>query len=266
MSHSSQTETTAPKRSFRVDRLNVEVYPNRLELGIAAGKRAAAAIRQILEKKGEARVIFAAAPSQNETLDALAAESDIDWRRVTALHMDEYVGLAPNAPERFSRYLKTHLFDRLPFKEVFLLDDPALSLSADEIIRRYEKILAESPVDLVCMGIGENGHIAFNDPPADFHDPQPVKIVDLDIVCRQQQVNDGCFPNLDAVPKQAVSLTIPTLTAAGTLICSVPGRLKRDAVRRTLTGTVAPDCPATALREHPCAALFVDEDSCDVVG
>ena len=252
------------KESFRVDRLLVEVFPDRVALGRAAGQAAADILRDVLAKKESARVIFAAAPSQNECLDTLVGEPGIDWNRVTALHMDEYIGLPVDAPERFSHYLKTRIFDRLPFKEVFLLDDPTLRLDNEEILKRYRQILAQGPVDLVCMGIGENGHIAFNDPPAPFDDPEAVKIVDLDLVCRQQQVNDGCFPNVDAVPKQAVSLTIPTLTSAAALVCSVPGKFKRRAVRQTLTGPVSEDCTATALRQHPNATLFVDEDSCDV--
>ena len=253
-----------PHRAFSVGQLHVEVYPNRAGLGIAAGTAAADAIRESIRTNGNARVIFAAAPSQNETLQTLIHAPGIDWTKVTALHMDEYIGLPPRAKERFSHYLKSHLFDHLPFKAVHLLDEPSLQLSTDELLRRYEKLLAEGPIDVVCMGIGENGHIAFNDPPADLSDPAPVKVVDLDDVCRQQQVNDGCFPNIDAVPKQAITLTIPALFAAKRLVCAVPGRTKCAAVRRTLTGEISAECPATVLREHSNATLYVDTDSCDL--
>jgi len=253
-----------PHRSFKVDLLNVEVYSSRLGLGIAAGKAAGNAIRDAITQKGEARVIFAAAPSQNETLDVLCNESGIDWTKVTALHMDEYVGLPENSPARFGYYLKQHVFSRLPFKKVYLLDDPQLGLSTDELLQRYREILAQAPVDVVIMGIGENGHIAFNDPPVDFQDPMPVKVVELDEVCRLQQVHDGCFPDLDAVPGKAVTLTVPTLLQAERLICAVPGATKTAAVRRTLVGDVSPLCPATILRTHKAATLYVDTDSCDL--
>ena len=255
---------TPSVRCFAVDALRVERYPNRRELGAAAGKAAAEAIRSAIARNGQARVIFAAAPSQNETLETLVSEGGIDWSKVTALHMDEYIGLPSDSVARFGAYLKRHIFDRLPFKAVYLLDDPALGLDAAGILARYKAILAEGPVDVVCMGIGENGHIAFNDPAvANFHDKESVKIVDLDDVCRQQQVNDGCFPNFDAVPKQAITLTVPTLMGAGCLICAVPGATKRAAVARTLSGEISPECPATILRRHQNATLFVDTDSCE---
>ena len=254
-----------PHKSLTVEKLAVHVFPSRAALGIAAGKAAAEAIRAAIARSGEARVIFAAAPSQNETLETLRAAHGIDWSRVTALHMDEYIGLPKNSPARFARYLKTHLFDRKPFKAVYLLDDPALDLSGDALLERYKKLLAERPIDLVVMGIGENGHIAFNDPAvADFNDPKPVKIVDLDDVCRRQQVNDGCFPTFDAVPKQAITLTVPTLFNAKRLVCAVPGATKRAAVERTLNGAVSTECPATILRRHENATLFVDSDSYEI--
>lgn len=242
--------------------LNVNVSPNRGELGVRAGKAAAVAIQKAITEKGSARVIFAAAPSQNETLANLVMYPDIDWSKVTGLHMDEYIGLPVDSEARFSWYLRMHCFELLPFKQVFLLDEGD-GKSPEELCRRYDSLLKEGPVDVVCMGIGENGHIAFNDPPvADFNDPLSVKIVDLDDICRNQQVNDGCFPDFDSVPKQAISLTIPTLMAAGCLICAVPGERKRNAVMETLNGPIGTACPATILRTHPNATLFVDTDSC----
>ncbi len=242
--------------------LKVEVYPNRREMGVHAGRDAATAIRAAIAEKGEARVIFAAAPSQNETLEELVKATDIDWTKVVALHMDEYIGLPLDSKARFSYYLKTHCFNLLPFKKVCLLDEGDGNMTPEELVQRYDTILREAPIDVVCMGIGENGHIAFNDPPvADFEDPKTVKIVDLDDVCRQQQVNDGCFPNFDAVPKQAISLTIPTLMSGKCLICSVPGQLKRNAVRGTINDPISTACPATIMRTHSKATLYVDENS-----
>lgn len=242
--------------------LNIEIHKTRSELGVAAGKAAAEAIRKAIAERGEARVIFAAAPSQNETLADLIQEEGIDWSKVTAFHMDEYIGLPEDSSARFSCYLKEHCFDKLPFRRVYLLDDPNQRMKIDDLCLRYKLLLNEAPIDVVCMGIGENGHIAFNDPPvADFNDPKVVKIVELDEVCRQQQVNDGCFPSLDAVPKKAISLTIPMLMSGKCLICSVPGERKSNAVYRTVNEEMTTACPATILKSHPNATLYIDSDS-----
>lgn len=242
--------------------LNIEIHKNRAELGTAAGKAAAEAIRKAIAERGEARVIFAAAPSQNETLADLIQEEGIDWSKVAAFHMDEYIGLPEDSSARFSHYLKKHCFDKLPFRRVYLLDDPNQRMKTDDLCRRYELLLKEEPIDVVCMGIGENGHIAFNDPPvADFNDPKVVKIVELDEVCRQQQVNDGCFPSLEAVPKKAISLTIPMLMSGKCLICAVPGERKSNAVYKTINDEVSTACPATILKTHPNATLYIDLDS-----
>ncbi len=243
------------KQTF--DKLVLSVYRNRAETGLAAGLAAASTLRTLLAEKERVRVVFAAAPSQNETLETLVAASGIDWKRVVAFHMDEYVGLDASAPQRFAQYLKTRIFDRLPFGEIHLMDgDNPKRLCSD-----YAQKLTAAPIDLVCMGVGENGHIAFNDPPvADFYDPKGVKIVELDLSCRQQQVNDGCFPNLDAVPKQAVTLTIPALFGAGQLIGTVPGERKRAAVHQMLHGEISTACPASILRTHPNCLMFVDSD------
>lgn len=239
-----------------VDRLKVSVHPDRRALGEAAGAAVAACMRKL---PGRVRMVFAAAPSQNETLETLARAMDLDWSRVTAFHMDEYAGLAKDAPQAFSRYLREHLFDLVHPGEIHLIDglnDPARECG------RYAALIKEAPIDIVCLGIGENGHLAFNDPPvADFKDPRGVKEVELDEACRRQQVNDGCFPALDAVPRRAITLTIPALTTAAHLFCSVPGPRKREAVRRTLEGPISPLCPATALRSHPDCTLYLDRDS-----
>ena len=192
-------------------------------------------------------------------LDALVAEPDIDWSRVTAFHMDEYIGLAPDAPQRFASWLQRHLFDRVPFGAVHLIDpgnDPAIA--ADN----YTRALAEAPIDIVCLGIGVNGHLAFNDPPvADLADPLDVKIVELDAICRQQQVDDGCFAEIRDVPTHAITLTIPRLLRADRLFCVVPGAAKRTAVRRALHDPITAACPATALRQHRAVTLFLDAES-----
>ena len=250
---------TQPLRTQTVDRLKVNVYTDRRAMGAAAGADVAAAMRRLLSSKPNVRMIFAAAPSQNETLETLVAAGGIDWSRVTAFHMDEYIGLADDAPQRFGRYLRDHLFDRVRPGRVHLIN---ISNNIDDECRRYGQLLREAPIDIVCLGIGENGHIAFNDPPvADFNDPLTIKPVALDDACRHQQVNDGCFPSFDAVPTHAVTLTIPTLLSGAHLFCSVPGATKRQAVQRTLSGPISTDCPSTVLRRHSDCTLYADRDS-----
>lgn len=239
--------------------IDVQVYPDRAAMGRAAASAVARDLRRRLVGGGSARMVFAAAPSQADMLAALATEPDIDWGGVTAFHMDEYIGLPPGAPERFAEWLHRHLFDRLPFGAVRTIDpgtDPAATA------RAYAAALAEGPIDIVCLGIGVNGHLAFNDPPvADLSDTLDVKIVELDAVCRQQQVDDDCFARLDDVPTHAITLTIPRLLRADRLFCVVPGAAKRDAVRRTLADPIGTACPATALRRHPHVTLFLDQES-----
>ena len=242
-----------------VDLLKVRVYATRRELGEAAGLAAAARLKALLAAQPVVRMIFAAAPSQNEFLETLAAADGIDWSRVVAFHMDDYIGLPEDAPQRFSRFLQERLFDRVRPGVVHLID---CSAPIEAECDRYGKLLREAPIDIVCLGIGENGHIAFNDPPvADFDDPATVKPVELDDACRTQQVNDGCFPSFDAVPTHALTLTIPALTNAAHLYCMVPGPTKRDAVKATLEGPISTACPASILRRHPDCTLFVDAAS-----
>lgn len=228
-------------------------------MGEAAAADIAAELRHRLSRQRHVRMIFAAAPSQAETLAALVASPGIDWRRVTAFHMDEYVGLQAAAPERFAAWLDRHLFALLPFEAVHrIVPEP----SPQQAALAYTAKLAEGPIDLVCLGIGVNGHIAFNDPPvADFSDPLDVKLVELDAVCRQQQVDDDCFSALADVPAQALTLTIPRLLRADRLFCVVPGAAKRDAVQQTLTGPIDAACPASVLRTHADCTLYLDAES-----
>lgn len=234
---------------------HLRIFPVRAAMGEAAARDVAQAIRDRLATGAAVRMIFAAAPSQQEMLAALIREPDIDWSRVTAFHMDEYIGLAPDAPQRFALWLRAHLFDRLPFGAVHLIE-PGASAAP------YAALLAEAPIDFVCLGIGVNGHLAFNDPPvADLKDPLDVKIVELDDICRQQQVDDECFARFEDVPERAITLTIPRLLAADRLFCVVPGRAKREAVRRALNDPIGEACPATALRHHPDCTLYLDAES-----
>ncbi|WP_035615450.1 glucosamine-6-phosphate deaminase [Haloferula sp. BvORR071] len=250
----------SPLREFTVDQLKVALFEDRESLGAAAAVKTAAAIRRLQETQPTVRMIFAAAPSQNEFLDALIRESGIDWQRVHAFHMDEYVGLADDAPQRFGNFLDTRLFRKLPFGAVHYIDGNAADPQAE--CHRYASLLREQPVDITCMGIGENCHIAFNDPHvADFQDPELVKLVELDETSRHQQVHDGCFATLDQVPKLAITLTIPALVAAPEISCMVPAAHKAEAVRHTLQDEISEEYPSTILRRHAKAELFIDQDS-----
>ncbi|MCZ8512729.1 glucosamine-6-phosphate deaminase [Paenibacillus filicis] len=248
-----------PVRKDKVDQLNVEVYANRSELGAAAGSDVAGKMKELLGRQDRVRMVFAAAPSQNEFLSTLKAVPEIDWSRVTAFHMDEYIGLPADAPQRFGTFLCRGLFDEVKPGEVHLIDS---SNDIEAEAKRYAGLIQEAPIDIVCLGIGENGHLAFNDPPvADFEDRALVKSVELDLACRQQQVNDGCFAALEEVPTHALTLTIPALMAGAHLYCMVPGLTKTAAVRRTLNGSISTECPSTALRRHSHCTLYADRDS-----
>lgn len=204
-------------------------------------------------------MIFAAAPSQNEFLASLIDEPGLDWSRVTAFHMDEYLGLPADAPQRFGNFLRARLFNRVHPGVVHFID--SASETAAECAR-YGALLRAAPIDIVCLGIGENGHIAFNDPPvADFDDPDMVKPVELDLPCKEQQVHDGCFATIADVPNHALTLTIPMLLSGAYLSCVVPGTAKRRAIRDTLHGPITTACPASILRRHPACVLYLDRDS-----
>jgi glucosamine-6-phosphate deaminase len=237
----------------------VRVFADRAAMGRAAADDVAAELRATLARQETVRMVFAAAPSQRELLDGLVAADGVDWTRVTAFHMDEYLGLPPDAPQRFAIWLSRVLFYRLPFGAVHLIEpgpDPEATAAA------YAARLAEAPIDLVCLGIGQNGHLAFNDPPvADLDDPLDVKVVELDETCRRQQVDDGAFPDVAQVPTRAVTLTIPRLLDARRLFCVVPGAAKQHAVQRALYAPVSAADPATALRTHHDCTLYVDAEA-----
>jgi len=247
-------------KTMQKDLLKVNIYDTRDEMGKSAAADIKACILSLLETKETINMIFAAAPSQNEVLYALATDKEIPWNRVNAFHMDEYIGLSKDAPQGFGNFLKAHIFGLADFKSVNYIDISAPD--ADAECERYSALLKEYPTDIVVMGIGENGHIAFNEPPvADFNDAKMVKPVALDEICRNQQVNDGCFAKPDDVPKTAITLTVPTLFAGNHLFCIVPAKTKANAVRATLCGEIGEHCPATVLRRHESAILYLDGDS-----
>lgn len=243
--------------------LKVHISSTRKEMGIAAGKRIEGIIREAILKKGEARVIFASAPSQNEMLEYLKTAS-IDWSKVVGFHMDEYVGIDKNAPQSFSKFLEDRLVHHVPMGKWYPFGGTTPSVQED--LALYTKLLNEKPIDLVILGIGENGHLAFNDPAyCDFNDPLTVKVVSLDEVCRNQQVNDGCFERLDLVPKDALTITIPPLLKCEKKVAVVPGPTKKYAIQNTLLGKITEECPASILRKTPNSELFVDFDSYGLV-
>ncbi len=238
---------------------SVETYPTRAEMSQAAFAAVSDHIRDLLRERDTVRIIFAAAPSQAKMLELLARDASVDWSRVVAFNMDEYIGLEQDDPARFNAWLNRHFYDHVDLKAVHRLAPEPDSQTAS---RRYADLLAEHPIDVACMGIGVNGHIAFNDPPvADFDDPEAVKVVTLDDACRQQQVDDECFATFDDVPQRAITLTIPTLMAAQRIFCVVPGARKRKAVHCTLNGPITADCPASVLRRHGNCTLFLDKES-----
>ena len=253
---------------FSVDSLEVFVYENRALAGRAAAQDVAGQIVARQQRSsGRVNVVFAAAPSQDEFLAGLVAQKEIDWSRVVAFHMDEYLGIGGDHPISFRRYLQEHLF-----RLVELAGDRLRLIPGEQVERPlqtcldYEDILRAEPTDIVCAGIGENGHLAFNDPPvADFLDPVLVKVVRLDAACRNQQLHDGRFERLADVPIHGYTLTIPALLRAPVVSVIVPGPRKANAVLNTLRGPIKEACPATALRRHPGAQLYLDRDAARLV-
>lgn len=245
---------------FKKDKLQIKVFKNRILMGEAAANDIKSKIKELLLTKPEINMIFAAAPSQNDVLRSLVEDTEIEWNRINAYHMDEYIGLDKDAPQGFGNFLKAHIFGLVPFKSANYID--ITTADPDAEAERYGRLLEANPTDIVVMGIGENGHIAFNDPPvADFNDSRLVKPVKLDDICRRQQVNDGCFARIEDVPTHAMTLTVPTLVRAPYLFCIVPAPTKAKAVYETLNGSIDEHCPASILRLHDNAILYLDNES-----
>lgn len=245
-------------------RLAVEICPHRSALGRTAARACAATLQAVLAERDEARIILGGDPSQAEFLTALAdprqARVAVDWSRVTVFHLSEYVGLPATAPQSCRCHLARLLLHRVPVGRFHGIAAEQADLAA--VCARYAALLGAAPIDLVCLGIGENGHLAFNDPPAaDFEDRESIKPVELDTPCRQQQVNDGIFPHLAAVPRHALTLTLPVFRRALRLSVQTPGARRAPAVRTALHDAITTACPATILRLHPAATLYLDPPS-----
>ena len=249
---------------MNADKLSVEIYSSREEMGNWAAKAVAERIKALLLNQPEVNMIFAAAPSQNEFLQALILDKSISWEKINAFHMDEYIGLVPDAPQGFGNFLRSKIFGRVPFKSINYLCGTVKDIAKE--CERYTELLRSHPVDIVCMGIGENGHIAFNDPHvALFDDIVSVKIVELAEKCRAQQINDGCFEEIGKVPTHAITLTIPALSAGKYIFCMVPGKTKAEAVYKTVSGPVEEACPASILKTHDHAVLYTDKESAKLI-
>ena len=260
----SRETTPAPVKTLTVDSLGVRIYSSPEELARDVAQIAHSTLTERLRLQGSAAVILATGNSQIQFLDALIACGSLDWSRITLFHMDEYLGIDANHPASFRRYMRERVESRIHPKTFHYLAGDAL-LPLDEC-DRYTQLLAAQPIDLCCLGIGENGHLAFNDPPvANFHDRHSVKLVQLDRACRQQQVNEGHFPGMSAVPQYAFTLTVPALCAAQRMLCIAPEKRKAQAVHDALRGPISHSCPASWLRNQPHATLFLDNDSAQLL-
>jgi glucosamine-6-phosphate deaminase len=241
-------------------RMRARVYDTPTALGLAAARNTAEVVRRAVDETGTARIVVATGNSQLPFVHALAREKGVPWDAVTVFHLDEYVGIDAEHPASFQRWIATNVAGPLKPAVVHYLRPDPTDPTAEA--RRYEELLRAAPLDLVCLGIGENGHIAFNEPhQTDFQDPSWARIISLDDRSRQQQVDEGHFPDLDAVPDRAITLTVPALLAPRHIQVVVPERRKAEAVHATFTAPVSPACPATILRDQPHARLFLDQDS-----
>lgn len=237
--------------------MTISISPNPQELGQNAGKIGAELIRKAIKNQGFTNIILATGTSQFETLNQLLAEKDIDWSKVTVFHLDEYLGLPITHPASFRKYLLERFFNHVPqLKGYHLIDgenDP------EKECERLANLIQNSPIDVAFVGIGENGHLAFNDPPADFETEKPYLVVDLDHACRMQQLGEGWFPNLEAVPTQAISMSIRQIMKSKAIICSVPDQRKAQAVKDCLEGEITNLHPASILQRHPNCQVFLDK-------
>jgi glucosamine-6-phosphate deaminase len=245
-------------KTTRVSQLHIKILADKDSLGRAAADQAAASLRRAIRQQGKARIIAATGASQFEFLEALTSAPDIDWSRVEVFHLDEYVGLPITHPASFRKYLLERLINKTGITHYHFLDGDGDAAGSVSKIGR--ELLAE-PVDLAFAGIGENAHLAFNDPPADFNIKDPYLIVDLDEACRQQQVNEGWFPTVAAVPQRAISMSVQQILRAKEIIVVVPDERKAQAVKNSLEGEVSPQAPASILRTHPNATIYLDKDS-----
>ena len=244
--------------------MRLKVFNDKITLGRAAAEQAATAIRRAISERGEARIIAATAASQLEFLDALTKASGIDWTKVEAFHLDEYIGIPITHPGSFRKMLMEQLVLKTGIRQYHLLAGDAAEPAA--VVRQIGTQLASAPIDIAFLGIGENGHIAFNDPPADFNTEEPYIIVNLDEACRQQQVGEAWFAGLSQVPKQALSMSAKQILKAKEILAVVPDKRKARAVKACFEGEISPMAPASILRRHPNATVYLDTNSASMLG
>jgi len=249
-----------PIKIFKADSLPVRVYATESDMATDVARTVHDYLVETIANQGEAAAILATGNSQIQFLGKLVDLGGIDWSRMTLFHMDEYLGIDENHSAAFRRYMRERVESKVNPKAFHYLGGDAPEPIAE--CERYEALLKTQAIDLCCMGVGENGHIAFNDPPvANFEDKRLVKIVELDVACRMQQVNEGHFPDLEAVPKYALTLTVPALCTAKKVVCVAPETRKAKAVQALIEGPVSTDCPASFLRTQSQATLYLDVDS-----
>ncbi|MEO6909522.1 MAG: glucosamine-6-phosphate deaminase [Edaphobacter sp.] len=236
----------------------IKVFPSKAALAQDAASHAAAALRKTIADKGQARIIAATGAAQFEFLEALTKIPDIDWKRVEMFHLDEYVGMSDQAPASFCKFLKERLIDKTGIEKYHLLDG---TQPPEEVLKRVSAELRKAPIDLAFVGVGENGHLAFNDPPADFDTEEAYIVVNLDEPCRKQQLGEGWFPTLDDVPRQAMSMTIRQVMKAKEIMAIVPDKRKANAIKACFEGGVSPAAPASILQNHPNTIIYLDPDS-----
>ena len=245
------------EQTYTFDKLQVSVYEEPVAMGEAAADLVTQKLRNAIQQRAAANLILATGASQFSFLQALQ-EREIAWDKITVFHLDEYKGIPDTHPASFRKYLRERILDAVAPRRAYFLHGDADDIEQE--MRRYREELEKHPIDVACIGIGENGHIAFNDPPvADFDDPERVKVVTLDDACRQQQLGEGWFPTLDDVPKEALTLTIPAILSSQSISCVVPDLRKAEAVHQTLHAEISTNCPATILRTHPDVTLFLDQ-------
>ncbi|TWU30109.1 glucosamine-6-phosphate deaminase [Bythopirellula polymerisocia] len=247
--------------------MKIIICSSKEELGRQSAEEGATILRQVLAEQGQASIIVATGASQFDTLAALVAQPDIDWTRVTGFHLDEYLGLPMTHPASFRGYLKERFVDQVPIKDFHYVNGEGLDGSGDvpAECERLSKLIRAQPIDVAFVGIGENGHLAFNDPPADFETEEPYLIVELDEDCRRQQLGEGWFDSLDAVPREAISMSIRQIMKSRHIICSVPDERKAQAVRDVVEGPVTNQVPASILQEHSNARLYLDPPSASLL-
>ncbi len=247
------------QKEFKKENLTVKIFEDAREMGEAAAVSVAGILNGALKERGAANLILATGASQFRFLEYLQQQK-IDWKKITVFHLDEYKGLPVTHPASFRKYLKDRILEKVKPRAVYFLQGDAPDVEAE--VSRYENLLKAHPVDVACIGIGENGHIAFNDPPvANFDDPKLVKVVELDEACRRQQLGEGWFPTFEDVPTHALSLTIPAIMRCKAISCVVPDERKAEAVYNTLNAEISTACPATILRKHDQAVLFLDAEA-----